>query len=82
MCDREHKDRVKDMVNYNQIVNELLTTCHPHSPASKDVPRLSPTLPALSAAAKPVADCEQRPSVEENKLPHAELGTYCKVCCY
>eukprot|EP00826_Nyctotherus_ovalis_P025648 TRINITY_DN1989_c0_g2_i3.p2 TRINITY_DN1989_c0_g2~~TRINITY_DN1989_c0_g2_i3.p2 ORF type:complete len:196 (+),score=42.50 TRINITY_DN1989_c0_g2_i3:622-1209(+) len=68
------------MVNYNQIVNELLTTCHPHSPADKEPIKAS----AATAKASPLylsshTPPEQRLSVEEMRHAGGELGVYFNV---
>jgi len=70
----EYKNKVKDTVNYNQLVDELLTTCNPHSYTDKEVPK---------AISKPSPICflplpDQRLNTEEAKHPHEDLGAYCK----
>lgn len=69
------------MVNYNQMVNELLTTCHPHSPTSKE---LSKTTQVITTPTKPnplyfmpAITQEQRLSTEEVKQNQSDLGAYC-----
>lgn len=81
MCDKEHKNKVKDMVNYNQMVSELLTTCHPHSPINKGLPKLPQV---ITMPTKPNPLCfvpninqEQRLSTDEVKQNQNELGAYC-----
>jgi hypothetical protein len=60
-------------MNYNQLVDELLTTCHPHSAIDKEVPKTISKPNSLYF----LPPSDQRLSTEEAKYSHEELGAYC-----
>jgi hypothetical protein len=66
------------MVNYNQMVNEVLTTCHPHSPSNTKPSKtiLEPPKQGTLYIMPPIIQ-EQKLSNEE--IRQNDLGGYCKL---
>ena len=60
------------------MVNELLTTCHPHSPNDIEPPKITPEPPKQNASySMPLIIQEQKLYNEE--VRYNELGDYCKI---